>query len=209
MDHHRPAQTPTLRLRMITGTPAGKQPDLTYSQVRRLLWRADSNLRRYGSGWTAQTNQVLERLLFMIAKNPDKVIPSSTWLSQALRISRRSVISHINRLAKAGMINKHERTAIWEDTQTRISIRVKTSNQYTLGNTLLGWLRDLIQPEGVVQKSASKTDQLKINKIRAGLTRQAEIALAWINRKRLLELDWISDRRQFWLPIPDPLNPYG
>jgi hypothetical protein len=113
--HHRPAQTATLRLRMITGTPAGKQPDLTYPQVRRLLWRADSELRRFGSGWTAQTNQVLERLLFMMAKNPDKVIPSSTWLSQALRISRRSVISHINRLAKAGLINKHERTAIWED----------------------------------------------------------------------------------------------
>jgi biotin operon repressor len=200
MDHRQPIK---MRLRMITGTPTGKQPTLTFRQARQVLWRCDSQHRAYGSGWTAQTQQVLERLLFMIAKNPDRTIPSTNWLAETLRISRRSVVNHINRLVQHGLLQKHERHAVWEDTLTRQSVRVRTSNQYTPGKTLLGWLRDLVAGGGVVQESGGKTDQKYINKIRSGLTRQAEIALAWMNRKRELELDWISDHRQRWLPLPD------
>ena len=192
-------QTTRIKLRMVAGGAVGKQPGISYSQVRRLLWKAD-NLRIYGSTWTAQTNLVLEKLLFMIAKNPQAVFPSLKYLAENLRISLRSVKNHTNLLVKTGILTKHERFAIWENTQTGQAIRIRTSNQYTLGEKILGWLEEL-KSGPLVQKSACNTDFISINKIRAGLTRQAEVALIWIQKRRLLELDWISDRRQNLLPL--------
>jgi hypothetical protein len=184
---------------MVTGSPTGKQPGISYSQVRRLLWKAD-NLRVYGTSWTAQTNLVLEKLLFMIAKNPQAVFPSAKWLAEKLRISLRSVKNHTNLLVKTGILTKHERFAIWENTQTGQAIRIRTSNQYTLGQKILGWLLEL-KTGPLVQKSACNTDYISINKIRTGLTRQAEACAAWISKRHLLELDWVSDRRQNLLPL--------